>query len=58
MCLLRPGGEPWLVTIAHEGDAYVVVDPTELEVLRRDLPDLAAVLREEVDDGSETRRRG
>lgn len=58
LCLLRPGGEPWLVTIAHEGDAYVVVDPTELEVLRRDLPDLAAVLREEVDDGSETRRRG
>lgn len=49
LCLLRPGGDPWLVTIAHEGDGYVVLEPTELEELRRDLPDFAALLRDETD---------
>mgnify|MGYP001593241357 CR=1 FL=1 len=52
LCLLRPGGDPWLVTIAHEGDGFVVLEPTELEGLRRHLPDFAAVLREEMDGES------
>ncbi|MGH2772796.1 MAG: hypothetical protein ACRDIU_06635 [Actinomycetota bacterium] len=49
LCLLRRDGDPWLVTIAHEGDGFVVLEPTELEELLRDLPDFAAVLREETD---------
>lgn len=52
LCLLRPGGDPWLVTIAHEGDGYVVLEPIELEELRRDLPQFAALLREETDGDS------
>lgn len=45
LCLLRDDDEPWLVTIAHEGDAYVVPTESELAVLRDELPDLAASLR-------------
>jgi hypothetical protein len=52
LCLLREDGDPWLVTIAHEGDAYVVLEPAELEALRSELPDLAAVLREDLDEDS------
>ena len=42
LCLLRPDSVPWLVTIAHEGDAYLVLTPTEWAVLIAALPDLAA----------------
>lgn len=52
LCLLRPEGDPWLVTIAHEGDGYVALEPTELDELRRDLPGFAALLREETDGDS------
>lgn len=33
LCLLRPDGQPWLVTIAHERDAYLVLDQTEYAAL-------------------------
>lgn len=51
LCLLREGDEPWLVTIAHEGDGYVVLKPGELEEIRRDLPEFATLLREETIGG-------
>jgi hypothetical protein len=44
LCLLRADGDPWLVTVAHEGDAYVVVEADELDVVRREAPELAAIL--------------
>lgn len=52
LCLLRPEGDPWLVTIAHEGDGYVSLEPAEVDELRRHLPDFAALLREETDGDS------
>lgn len=30
LCFLREGGEPWLVTIGHEHDAYLVITDPEL----------------------------
>lgn len=44
LCLLRDEDDPWLVSIAHEGDAFVSVDEDELEELRRRVPRFAAVL--------------
>jgi hypothetical protein len=44
LCLLRDEDDPWLVSIAHEGDAFVSVDEVELEELRRRVPRFAAVL--------------
>lgn len=52
LCLLRQAGDPCLVTVAHEGDGYIALEPNELEELRRDLPDFAAVLLEETDDNA------
>jgi hypothetical protein len=49
LCLLREGGDPWLVTIAHEGDGYVMLERGEFEEIRRDLPDFAAILCEDTD---------
>lgn len=52
LCLLRPGGDPWLVTLAHEGDAFIVLQQTEFEELCRDLPAFTAFLCEEPEDNS------
>ena len=49
LCLLRRGGEPWLVTISYEHDSYVLVSQEELEWLRKELPDFAALLVADVD---------
>lgn len=38
LSLLRGTREPYLVTIAHEGDAYFELTSTELETLQRELP--------------------
>lgn len=37
LCFIRPDGEPWLVTIAHEQDAY-------LNLTRQEMEDLAAMV--------------
>ena len=44
-CLLRADGIPWLVTIAHERDAYMRLSETERAIVRQTLRDL--VLSEE-----------
>lgn len=40
LCLLRPGGEPWLISIAHEPDAYLNLSSDELEALLSAVPEL------------------
>jgi len=41
LCLLRPDGTPWLVTIAHERDAYLELSGAEQRELFNELPELA-----------------
>lgn len=40
LCLLRADGTPWLVTISHERDAFLVLASDEFDALRSALPDL------------------
>jgi len=40
LCLLRPDETPWLVTISHERDAYLVLDAKEHVELVREIPEL------------------
>lgn len=49
LCLIRKDGNPWLVTIAHEEDAYLVLSPEESAVLTKSIPTLS--LRFNEDDG-------
>ena len=44
LCLIRADGDPWLITIAHEKDAYLKVTDDELSALLDDLPDLSSLL--------------
>ena len=44
LCLLRPDGSPWIVTIAAERIGYVEFTPFEKLLLGRAAPGLAAVL--------------
>lgn len=44
LCLLRPGGEPWLVSIAHERDGYLSMSEEERDRFVRRLPDLESIL--------------
>lgn len=45
LCLLRPGGQPWLVSIAHERDGYLKISEEERYRFVKQLPELAAILR-------------
>lgn len=38
LCLVRPDGRPWLVSIAHEHDGYLDLDPGEYSRLVLDVP--------------------
>lgn len=40
LCFIRFDGKPWLVTIAHEKDAYFVLTPEEKTTLEAKIPDL------------------
>lgn len=40
LCLLRRGGEPWLVSISHERDAYLDLLDHEMAAVQDDLPEL------------------
>jgi hypothetical protein len=42
LCLLRPDGTPWIVTIAPERDAYFELSLAEQQELLTELPQLAA----------------
>ena len=44
LCLMRPGGSPWLVSIAHEKDSYLELTSEEKELLCRAIPDLKDML--------------
>ena len=39
-CLYRPDGTVWLGSIAHENDAFLVLEPEEEPAVRSALPDL------------------
>jgi hypothetical protein len=45
LCLLRADGSPWLVTIAHERDAYFRLDDIERAELVSALPRIEPLLR-------------
>lgn len=45
LCLLRSDGSPWLVTIAHEQDAYLELSEDEYARVVRSLPSLENALR-------------
>jgi hypothetical protein len=49
LCLIRRDGEPWLVTIAHEEDGYLVLSPEERIALRHDIPTLYLAPQHEID---------
>jgi hypothetical protein len=40
LCFLRPDGFPWLASIAHEQDAYLVLNDEELTKLTSRVPTL------------------
>lgn len=44
LALCRADNEPWLVSIAHERDAYLNLTNDEWDDLRRDHPELAELL--------------
>ncbi len=44
LCLLRPDGSPWIVSIAAKAIGYVELTPFEKLLLGRSVPGLAAVL--------------
>jgi hypothetical protein len=44
LCFIRPDGTPWLVSVAHERDAYVLLSQTEAVELLAELPALGAHL--------------
>jgi hypothetical protein len=41
LCLLRADGEPWLISISHEGDAAVLITGDERTEIEQSFPDLA-----------------
>ncbi len=48
LCLFRKEGEPWLVSIAHEKDAYMVLSPEESAALTESIPMLSLHQYQEV----------
>ena len=44
LCLLRQDGSPWLVSIAHESDAYLELSGDEERQLSAEMPELRALL--------------
>jgi hypothetical protein len=45
LCLLRPDGSPWLVSITHEEDSYFELTAREKDRLLADVPELDWVSR-------------
>jgi hypothetical protein len=50
LCLLRAKEEPWLVSIAHEGDSYLCLSEDEKSELLQALPHFAPILMKSADD--------
>lgn len=53
LCLLRKEGEAWLLSIAHEYDAALILDEKEFQQLRNSAPDLARLLTPDDINGPE-----
>jgi len=49
LCLIKKDGEPWLVTIAHEEDAYLVLSAEESAALTESIPGLFLQFYQEVE---------
>lgn len=49
LCLIRKDGTPWLVTIAHEEDAYMMLSPEESAALTESIPALSLQQYQEVE---------
>ena len=45
LCLIRPGGDPWLVSIAHEKDSYFELSDEEYDDLVKTIPSIKDCLR-------------
>jgi hypothetical protein len=48
LCLIKDDGNPWLVTISHEKDAYLLLSEEEKNDLLLEIPEL--VVKEDVKD--------
>lgn len=46
-CFLRDTGDPLLITTSHEQEAYLLLSAQEGEVLRRDFPEVGAIVKKE-----------
>lgn len=46
LCLLRGDNDPWLVNIAHEGEAYLILSDEERSAISAQAPELFMRLRE------------
>lgn len=46
LCLMRDEESPWLVTIAHERDAYLKLEVSEMSVIASEFPELASICGE------------
>lgn len=53
LCFLRPSGQAWLTTIAHEGDAFLQLLPEEVATVAVRQPDLYRSLEPVGDAGPE-----
>lgn len=49
LCLFREDGEPWLITITHEKDAYMVLSPDERAALIESIPSLRLAPNQEME---------
>ncbi len=52
LCLLRPDGSPWLVSISHEKDGYLELNQDERERLLAKVPELFSHLKESGHSGT------
>jgi len=48
--LLRADGTPWLISITHESEAYVIAADQELQWLKGEVPGLGPLIPEDIGD--------
>lgn len=51
LCLLKSLDEPWLVSISHERDAYLLLEEPELPELLKEIPGLKTTITSENSEG-------
>ncbi len=45
LCLIRPNGDPWLVSISHEKDSYLLLTAIEKDCLCEVIPEYLLLLK-------------